>query len=225
MMDRNFVIKIFRNYSPKLDMLNKNAQFHTFMKKYKIRKSFPPQNRFELYDYLQKEIIKEDSIDYLEFGVYRGESILYWAKINQNKNSRFFGFDSFEGLPEDWELNHPKGFFTTNGNIPKTDDSRIQFVKGWFQKVLSEFKKSFIPKNQLVIHIDSDLYSSALFVLTQMNDLMPKDTIIIFDEFADLLNEFSAWQDYTRSYNRSFEIICGWSNYKRICIRLHSHNS
>lgn len=159
-------------------------------------------------------------IDYLEFGVYRGESLFYWAKKNTNAESRFFGFDSFEGLPEDWEKNHQKGKFSTDGKVPQTVDPRIQFIKGWFNTTIPTFKKTYVQKNPIIIHIDSDLYSSALYVLTQFDEIIQNGTVIILDEFGNLLHEFSAWQDYTRSYNKRFRVLCAFPNYKRIAIQL-----
>src|ERR1700751_1219420 len=38
----------------------------------------------------------------LEFGVCNGYSIHQFASMNTNQSSKFIGFDSFEGLPEDW---------------------------------------------------------------------------------------------------------------------------
>ena len=60
-------------------------------------------DRAEMYRYVHESCIRADAVDYLEFGVFQGESIRQWAGLNKHKDSRFFGFDSFEGLPEDWE--------------------------------------------------------------------------------------------------------------------------
>ena len=58
--------------------------------------------RSDLYAYVHEKYIGPVAIDFLEFGVYRGDSILKWANLNTHSESRFFGFDSFKGLPEDW---------------------------------------------------------------------------------------------------------------------------
>ena len=53
----------------------------------------------------------------------------------------------------------------------------------------------------MVLNIDSDLYSSALYALTSMHPLLRSGDYVYFDEFFDPLNEFSAFNDYIRSYN------------------------
>jgi hypothetical protein len=42
---------------------------------------------------------------------------------------------------------------------------------------------------------------------------MKTGTILLFDEFDDLQNEFLAFYDYIRSHNRDFKIIVrrGWT--------------
>ena len=84
----------------------------------------------DMYRYLHDEIIKGTAIDYLEFGVYQGESIKFWTSINKASQSRFFGFDSFEGLPEDWRDGQPRGHFDTRGSTPIIDDGRVRFCQG-----------------------------------------------------------------------------------------------
>jgi len=57
------------------------------------------------------------------------------------------------------------------------------------------------PSRSMVLNIDSDLYSSALYALTSMHVLLRSGDYVYFDEFFDSLNEFSAFNDYIRSYN------------------------
>src|SRR5579864_4922166 len=80
------------------------------------------ENRQELYRHLQKSVLKDEPIDYLEFGVADGGSMRAWCQINQHPGSRFFGFDCFTGLPEDWTSKHPKGTFNRDGVPPEIGD-------------------------------------------------------------------------------------------------------
>jgi len=56
-------------------------------------------DRYDLYNYIIYDVLENRPIDYLEFGVWKGESLKYFSTLDQNPKSRFFGFDSFEGLP------------------------------------------------------------------------------------------------------------------------------
>ncbi|MEJ2612295.1 MAG: TylF/MycF/NovP-related O-methyltransferase [Candidatus Thiodiazotropha sp.] len=179
--------------------------------------------RFEMYDYVNNEILKRSEIDYLEFGVFKGDSIRYFSELNQQSGSRFVGFDTFEGLPEDWvEFSRTvkKETFTTEGHMPSVNDDRVSFVKGLFQDSLPGFLKTFKPDKQLVIHNDSDLYSATLYVLTYMNNYLVPGTIIIFDEFYSVLDEFRALQDYTSAYMREYEVIAATSDHVQVAVRI-----
>lgn len=118
--------------SPRLEILCSLPKIETWRKKY-VGKDCPQfSRREELYDYLQGTLIGDRAIDYVEFGVFRGESIRYWSRINQQKESRFFGFDTFTGLPETWKQftgTMPKGAMDCGGAIPQIDDGRVQFIK------------------------------------------------------------------------------------------------
>ncbi|MGD0784513.1 MAG: hypothetical protein ABR969_01725 [Sedimentisphaerales bacterium] len=56
-----------------LDEINGLIKFGQFLKKDKPVKLF--KDRYELYKYLNNEVINKGCIDYLEFGVYKGDSI------------------------------------------------------------------------------------------------------------------------------------------------------
>ena len=164
-------------------------------------------HRSQLYEYLQSQVIGTAAIDYLEFGVFRGASIRQWLALNQAPESRFYGFDSFEGLPERWEGSYEKGYFSTDGKMPDTDDRRVTFVKGLFQDTLGQFLHDYKPRNRMVLHLDADLYTSTLYVLATLNQTIPSGTILIFDEFGNVNDEFRACMDYMGSFRRKLTPI------------------
>jgi O-methyltransferase len=176
-------------------------------------------DRFKLYDYLLDGVLNDQAIDYLEFGVFKGESLNHWVESNNVSNSRFFGFDSFEGLPEDWQT-MPKGYFSTDGIVPDIKDDRVSFVKGWFQDSLPTFLKSHESKNRLVIHLDADLYSSTLFSLATLNTIIQPGTIIIFDEFLNIIHEYKALIDYEQSFLRKYKLLAYTDGYFRVAIEV-----
>lgn len=204
--------ELIGSYAKFGDWLRQNPSPHGF------------SERFRLYDHVQAETIGSSPIDYLEFGVFRGESIRYWAGLNQSAESRFYGFDTFEGLPETWSSHFgstTKGAFNAGGQLPDINDPRVSFVKGLFQDTLPSFLESFEPRNRLVIHLDADLYSSTLYVLCSLDHLLHSGTVIIFDEFASLLHEFRALQDYAQAYRRQYRLL-GYTTrcYEQVAIEM-----
>jgi len=189
-------------------MLHRLTLLNDWRKKYKVQACY--QTGQQLYDYLNHTIIANSPICFLEFGVLRGATILYWAKLNTNENSEFTGFDSFEGLPEtfhDFGGKVNRGDYSTQGKLPVTIDERVRFVKGWFQDTLPTFLKDFSVNKQLIIHCDADLYTSTLFTLCSLHPFINPGTIIIFDEFSNMLHEFRALEDYATSFWREYEIL------------------
>ncbi|WP_082573226.1 MULTISPECIES: TylF/MycF/NovP-related O-methyltransferase [unclassified Nocardioides] len=180
--------------------------------------------REEMYDHVHAQLIGDGAIDYLEFGVFEGQSLRHWTQLNQRPESRFYGFDSFEGLPEDWKRfdgQMVKAHFDVDGVLPDIDDERLSFVPGWFQDTVDIFLEKFEPQAQLVLHIDSDLYSSALYVLTRLNALLVPGTIVIFDEFSSVLNEFAALEHYCSAYQREYDVLASaWHYFGHLAIRM-----
>lgn len=209
--------------SLKLRYLNNIAKLETWRRRHDESYLFF-DTRFDLYNYLNYEILDKGQINYLEFGVFKGETINYWSSINNHRESRFFGFDTFTGLPEDWVMfrgTMNTGSFNTGGTAPYIKDNRVSFVKGLFQDTLPAFLKTNTFAQQLIIHNDSDLYSSTLFTLTRCNDILVRGSIVIFDEFSSILNEFRALEDYCSSYMRDYEVIGATKNYyNQIAIRI-----
>jgi hypothetical protein len=184
-------------------------------------------NRYLLYEWLNTVLLRNCAIDYLEFGVYKGDSIRCWSELNRASDSRFWGFDTFTGLPETWDSFSKAmkdGHFDVAGATPNIGDRRVSFVKGLFQKTLGSFLNSFDPAGQLIIHIDADIYSATLYVLTYMNGFFKPGTIIIFDEFSSALHEFRALEDYCAAYLRTYQVLAvvrsGADYYSQIAIRM-----
>lgn len=180
------------------------------------------ENRFRLYDYLNAEVLKNKDVTYLEFGVFEGATIKYWAQINKSLESKFIGFDTFTGLPEDWVASplstHDNKEYNANGMVPRVIDRRVSFVKGYFQQTLGEFLDKYRPASRLIIHSDSDLYSSTLFVLSKLDKHIVPGTVVIFDEFNSVLNEFKAFVDYSSAYMKKYKIICSTPNLVQVAI-------
>ena len=133
--------------------------------------------------------------------------------MNRDPQSRFIGFDSSEGLPEDWLGNYTKGTFDVGGAVPQIDDERVNFIKGWFQNTLPGFLKEFTPRSRLVVHSDSDLYSSTLFTLATLNTQLVPGSVIIFDDFWMPTHVFRAFTDYRSAFWRSAHAVAMTSDY------------
>lgn len=201
---RDLAAKLLPNGLPYSNILRDNGAFVEMRnKRFSSSPEFALRN--ELYAHIASDL--HGPIDYLEFGVWQGQSIKKWAELNSSADSRFIGFDTFEGLPEDWLADHPKGTFSTKGTTPHITDDRVTFSKGLFQDTLYPFLETARLDRQLVINVDCDLYSSSLYVLTVMDRYFRPGTKIIFDDFYSLSHEFRAFVDYDRSFNRTWKAI------------------
>ena len=144
-----------------------------------------------------------DEIIYLEFGVSGGYSFNWWLKANSHPSSRFVGFDTFEGLPEDWG-GFKKGAMTTHSEVPDVEDNRAVFVEGLFQDTLPAFLTEIDKDKKKVIMMDADMYSSTLYVLTFLAPFLRRGDIVLFDQFNVPMHEFLAYTNFTQSYYIKF---------------------
>jgi hypothetical protein len=154
---------------------------------------------------------------FCEFGVYRGITINSIAE--KFPNNIVWGFDSFEGLPEDWittdnEIIWPKGHFSVT-DLPQVKNN-VRLIKGWFNETLPTWVEKH-ASNISFLHIDCDLYSSTKTIFDSLNQYIVKDTIISFDEIYHFGNpkkytkwyegEFKALKEWLEEYDREAEII------------------
>ena len=128
-----------------------------------------------------------------EFGVREGRS-LGWL-IDQYPHQIIHAFDSWEGLPEEW--NHGTGKVADMSCEPPNVPTHIKLHKGWFKDTLPDWKQQH--KGPIAfLHMDSDIYSSTKEVLMSLNDQIVTGTVITFDEFCNfrLSGKMSKWQEH-----------------------------
>ena len=176
--------------------------------------------RYNLYQHVIDTFnVNNQEFAYLEFGVSHAFSFKWWLKACDNPNAKFYGFDTFEGLPESWGV-FAKGAMMAS--IPDVDDARASFFKGLFQETLPDFIKSnFVRPEQIkIIHLDADLFSSTLFVLTTLSPILKKGDILIFDEFNVPNHEYYALKLFCDTYYVKVKLVGAVNNYYQIALEI-----
>jgi len=144
-----------------------------------------------------------------EFGVWKGDSINFFAR--NCPKAKVFGFDSFEGLEEDWYgFRLQKGFFSTNGQLPKCERN-VSLIKGWFEDTLPKFCRELQGEKIQLLHMDADTYKPTAYVLNNLTKNLGRGTIVIFDEYFGYSSfrehEFRAWQEFVNSEGIKYQYI------------------
>tara|TARA_B100001123_G_C15318816_1_gene1027179 strand:+ start:346 stop:1122 length:777 start_codon:yes stop_codon:yes gene_type:complete len=159
----------------------------------------------------------ENQLYYLEFGVWYGISANMLAKYLK---TNLYGFDSFEGLKEDWPgYHHTKGSYSLQGKIPELASNVIP-IKGWFQDTLAKFLNEKKPKINFV-HMDCHNYESTKFVLKNIKPYLNKKSIITFHE----LHNVEGWDvcDYkalTETFNENEYKFIAFSKHTQATIQI-----
>ena len=192
----SFVKNLVKENPYEIDVIEKNVL--------KSKKYPTDPTRFVFYSDCM-EYIKNKSGLFLEFGVYQGTSINLFSTVLKEK--LFYGFDSFQGLPEDWEDIVPAGHFKTE--IPQVNEN-VNLLIGWFDETLTGFlKKNSDPIS--FVHIDCDLYSSIDYVLRNIETKIEDGCLFIFDDFLNYPNyeqhSIKAFSEFLTRTNYSYEFI------------------
>jgi hypothetical protein len=149
-----------------------------------MARSYP--DKYALLDASLAAVDPELNGIYCEFGVYQGATINHIA--SRVKTATVYGFDSFEGLPEDWRPGLEKEAFATK-RLPRVHPN-VTLYKGWFKDTLPIFKKTH-PEPLAFAHLDADLYVSTKEVLDALADHIVPGTVLQFDEFLN----YPGWQE------------------------------
>lgn len=160
--------------------------------------------KFTLEEYVKNNDYKNKL--FLEFGVFEGYTINFCSSLMPEVE--FYGFDSFEGLPEN-SGNWVRGWFDIKGKLPKVNNN-VQLIKGYFNETLPDFLAQHKEKASF-IHIDCDLYSSTKTIFDNIYDRIIPNTVIQFDEYYNYPgwrnHEFKAFKEFCQKYNVEYEYI------------------
>ena len=138
--------------------------------------------------------------EFLEFGVFKGVDLEFLSKALSKRCAAsgvapilFHGFDSFVGLPSEWN-SYDAGHFDCGGATPARLEGNPNVVlhKGWFDDTV----KIFVEDNAspvAFIHADADLYSSTKCFLTELcaANKITKGTCLVFDEYWN----YDGWEE------------------------------
>jgi len=137
--------------------------------------------------------------DVFEFGVHEGESLVVFAERLPDRHVH--GFDSFEGLPEEW-WTRPKGTFKTEP--PRINRPNVTLVKGYFDESVPRFLAAW-PGDVSLIHVDCVLYQSTRDCLVPMLSRCQVGTVLLFDEYYNYpefaRHEWLAWREIRTRHN------------------------
>jgi O-methyltransferase len=137
--------------------------------------------------------------DYYEFGLFRGFTFLSAQRSCDELGlaaTRFWGFDSFQGLPAVEGIDKAEGEFFEGqfacgkreviDNLSRhgMDWSRAELIEGFFSDSLTKELKRRLPFRPAgVVVLDCDLYSSTQEALVWMSDLLGATTVLLFDDW------------------------------------------
>ena len=145
---------------------------------------------------------KRDQVDELEgevldLGVFEGRSTRHLARIFPDKT--IHGFDSFEGLPEDWSYVLKGTFGDLEGEMPNLPDN-VLLYKGWFDDTLPAWAESHSNSRITLLRVDCDIYSSTRTIFETLGHLLSPGSWILFDELIG----YPGWQGHEYKAFREF---------------------
>tara|TARA_B100000780_G_scaffold24316_1_gene15477 strand:+ start:673 stop:2637 length:1965 start_codon:yes stop_codon:yes gene_type:complete len=201
------------------ELMQSSLKNHPFMRSYAWAFALPqlPElyfHRWALFDKVVEQSIKDRP--FYEYGVWRGEAFQYLINVFK----KGYGFDTFEGIPEDWH-GEPAGKYSSDGYIPQIKGG--EFIVGKFDDTLPTFFSEPRPMAS-VINFDADLYSSTICALNHSKPVIDQYTILIFDEF--IMNkhweqdEYKALNEFCLQNSYTFEVIAISFMTKQVAVRL-----
>jgi hypothetical protein len=156
----------------------------------------------------------------LDLGVWIGWSTRLLA---EKSGRRVYGFDTFEGLVEDWQIDDrvlvkagalslTEPFaqrliedtgVTLQDGIPSALGRDVEFVKGSTYDTLAPFLDAH-PGPVRLFHMDLDTYESCLHALETCKERFDVGSILVFDEYLVTNGEMRAFYEFQEKYGFEF---------------------
>ena len=157
--------------------------------------------------------------DILEFGVYKGTSLvrlLSFRNLLESENSRkVFGFDIFGKFPDTLELESDREFvqrFENAGGygISKSElefhlknkgIGNYELIEGDIMKTVPRYLANNPSKKIALLHIDVDVYEPTKMILENLWDKVVKGGIVMLDDYGTVEGETKAVDEFFADKN------------------------
>ncbi|GAA3234805.1 class I SAM-dependent methyltransferase [Pseudonocardia petroleophila] len=153
----------------------------------------------------------------LEFGVFTGSTLTIIAAA---RDGGVYGFDSFDGLPENWRAGFDTGAFAV---ARPPDVPGAELVVGLFADTLPGFLAAH-PGPVDLLHLDADLHSSTACVLDAVGPRLHPGSVVVFDEFFNYpgweQHEARAWREYAEAHGVAFRYEAFTHDNEQVVVRL-----
>jgi len=145
-----------------------------------------------------------------EYGVDKGKSFL--ELCSRFAENTVFGFDAFDGLPNDGEwpgnIVHDDEF-RNGGVVPFDIPANGKVTVGWFNETLPAF--DYGKSVAKFLHIDCDIYTGTVDILHNIADAIVPGTVIVFDDYCNHTNwrqgEYRAWQEFVNFKKLQYQYL------------------
>jgi len=144
----------------------------------------------------------------------------------KRQETRVYGFDWFHGLPETWRRYFGQGSFSRD-KLP-IPPKGVEWVVGKYQDSLPKFLANQTGKRVGYLMVDSDLCSSAEFILEQVYPRFADHAVVYFDEIMNFESydsgEFLAFFRFLRNHKLDYEVLLSAANFEPTPSREDAYN-
>jgi hypothetical protein len=153
----------------------------------------------------------------LDLGVWLGWST---RLISDATDRMVYGFDTFEGLVEDWQIDDQivieQGTFSLSeplaqrfirdtgvslrDGLPDTLGRKVKFIRGSTYDTLVPFLADRPTAPIRLFHMDLDTYESCLHALETCKDHFVEGSVLVFDEYLVTNGEMRAFFEFQSKY-------------------------